>query len=212
MKYDLHVHTSCSHDSLASPRLILKVAQKRGLAGIAITDHETMKGALQVKKWNKDRDFEVIPGTEIKTEYGDIIGLFLEKEIEGTCFDSVIEEITSQGGVSILAHPYRHYPHPEKIAGAVDLIEGFNARSSGIHNRMARDLAGTESKGMTGGSDAHTLYVIGWGVTLVEGDAESALRRGETQIAGRESNYYVAHGVSYVCERIKRIVHRESRE
>jgi len=46
MKYDLHIHSKYSHDSLLSPDNILKVARKRGLGGIAVTDHNTILGGI----------------------------------------------------------------------------------------------------------------------------------------------------------------------
>ena len=212
MKYDFHIHSSYSFDSLASPHAIIKIAKKRDLNGIAITDHITIKGGINAKKWNTDKDFEIIIGAEIKTDFGDIIGLFLNSEISGNGFDSVIDQISSQGGVSILAHPFREYAHPEKIIEKIDLIEGFNARSLRASNQLAKDLAIKKSKAMTAGSDAHALYEIGKGITIIEGDAEIALKKGNTQIIGTESNYYIAHGISFGSEIIKRIFHADKKE
>ena len=212
MKYDIHIHSSYSFDSLSSPRDIIKAAKKRGLNGIAITDHNTIKGSVLAKKWNTDKSFEIIIGAEIKTEYGDIIGLFLNSEISGNLFDSVIEQISSQGGVSILAHPYRQYPHPEMITEKIDLIEAFNARSSKVCNQQAKDLAIKKSKAMTAGSDAHALFEIGKGITLIEEDAEIALKKGNTRVMGTELNYYISHGISYGSEIIKRMCHADEKE
>lgn len=74
MKFDLHVHTKYSKDSLLNPKTVLKIAKKKGLNGIAITDYNTIKGALATQKINDDENFTVIVGSEIKTEYGDTIG------------------------------------------------------------------------------------------------------------------------------------------
>ena len=60
MKYDLHNHTNHSPCSNLKPEILLKFVEKRGMNGIAVTDHNTIKGALEVKKLNKDKDFEVI--------------------------------------------------------------------------------------------------------------------------------------------------------
>jgi len=73
MKLDLHIHSKYSKDSLLKPETILKVAKKRGLGGIAVTDHNTIKGGLFTQKINDDKNFVVIVGSDIKTEYGDII-------------------------------------------------------------------------------------------------------------------------------------------
>ncbi len=82
MMFDLHIHSKYSHDSYLSPPQIIKIAEKRGLDGIAITDHNTLKGGIETSKINNKDDFIVIVGSEIKTEYGDVIGLFLNEEIK----------------------------------------------------------------------------------------------------------------------------------
>ncbi|MCW3133792.1 MAG: PHP domain-containing protein [Methanophagales archaeon] len=43
MKYDLHIHSKYSSDGIIEPEKIIKIALKRGLDGIAITDHSTIK-------------------------------------------------------------------------------------------------------------------------------------------------------------------------
>ena len=43
MKYDLHAHSKYSPDSVLEPERIVKTAIKRGLSGIAVTDHDTIK-------------------------------------------------------------------------------------------------------------------------------------------------------------------------
>ena len=50
--YDLHIHSKYSACSNLKLKIILKFAKKRKLDGIAVTDHNTMKGALQLKKLN----------------------------------------------------------------------------------------------------------------------------------------------------------------
>ena len=48
---DLHVHTSASFDSLAAPESQVKAAATRGLTHIAITDHDTIDGALAARDY-----------------------------------------------------------------------------------------------------------------------------------------------------------------
>jgi len=43
MKYDLHIHSKYSSDGVLGLEKIVKIAMKRGLDGIAITDHDTIK-------------------------------------------------------------------------------------------------------------------------------------------------------------------------
>jgi len=75
MKIDTHCHTTYSDCGMGKPRDVLKVAMKR-LDGIAITDHNTVKGSLVCKKLARtmNKKFLVITGSEIRTIKGDILG------------------------------------------------------------------------------------------------------------------------------------------
>lgn len=205
MRFDLHIHSKYSPDSFLKLEKIIKVAKKKRLDGVAVTDHNTIKGGLEALKINKNPDFQIIVGSEIKTEYGDVLGLFLNEEVKDHSFDNVLEEIRSQGGISILAHPYRQYNAPEEIAAKVDLVEGFNARSKSSHNVKSLKLADKFSKSMTAGSDTHVYFEVGNGTVYVEEDIENALKKGNTKIEGNESNYYWVHGLSVLIEKIKLI-------
>jgi predicted metal-dependent phosphoesterase TrpH len=204
MRYDLHIHSKYSYDSLLSPSKILKIAKKQGLDGIAVTDHNTISGGLSTQKENRDPDFEVIVGAEIKTEYGDVIGLSLNEEISSRCFLEVIDEIRSQGGYSVLAHPYRQYSSPEKIIVRVDFIEVFNSRSSFFQNQKSQMLAKEANKKITAGSDAHCSMEIGNGICFVE-SGHFNLESCPVLCKGKETNYFLSHGISYTNEKIKKL-------
>ena len=207
MKFDLHIHSKYSYDSLLRPDTIIKVAKKKGLDGVAITDHNTIKGGVETSKINKDDNFVVIVGSEIKTEYGDVIGLFLTEEIRSRVFVDVAEEIRDQGGLTVLAHPYRKgIVFPRDLFGHVDLIEGFNARSPKNLNQKAMELAKGCRIPVTAGSDAHLGFEIGGGRAVTRtrtpegGGVRCALKNGETLIEGKESSYYLVHGLSVGIE------------
>ncbi|HQE50405.1 MAG TPA: PHP domain-containing protein, partial [Fervidobacterium sp.] len=152
---DLHIHSKYSFDSLLSPRTILKVAKKKGLTGIAVTDHNTIRGGLEVRKINKDRDFTVIVGSEIQTDIGDIIGLCVNEEIKSRISIEVIEEIKDQGGYVVLPHPFRGHKLNQYIIELSDAVEVFNGRSTAEENFKALELAKRYNKPFTAGSDAH---------------------------------------------------------
>jgi predicted metal-dependent phosphoesterase TrpH len=80
MKYDFHTHTKYSADGYIEPKILVKVAAKVGLTGIAVTDHNTIKGGLEAKKY-ENNEIEVIVGSEILTDKGEVIGIFLTEEI-----------------------------------------------------------------------------------------------------------------------------------
>lgn len=159
--FDCHIHSSYSHDSLMRPRRILKRAKNAGLTGVAITDHDTIRGSLEAMKLEKEVGMTVIPGVEILTDSGDIIGLLVNEEIRSRKWHEVIDEIRGQGGVSVLPHPYRSHLNVLELAKTVDLIEVWNARSTVEQNERALQLAGRLLKPGTYGSDAHTYAEIG---------------------------------------------------
>jgi predicted metal-dependent phosphoesterase TrpH len=208
MRFDLHVHSAYSHDSFLRVDTIVKLAKKRNLQGVAVVDHNATRGGFEALKANSDPDFTIVVGAEIQTDYGDVIGLFLNEDVRSRQLEEVLEEIRVQGGLSVLAHPYRQYAFPEEIAAKMDALEGFNARSRKQDNERAYQLALKYKKPMTSGSDVHLGCEIGKGVTIVDCDVEDALKKGKTQVEGRESRYYLAHGASAAMEKIKSLLER----
>lgn len=81
MKFDLHVHTNYS-DGKFMPSRIIDLAIEKNLSGIAITDHDTVRGVQEALDYsNKYSDFEVIPGIELGCIFEDeevhILGYFI---------------------------------------------------------------------------------------------------------------------------------------
>ncbi|MHA1357051.1 MAG: PHP domain-containing protein [Candidatus Helarchaeota archaeon] len=161
MYLDLHIHSNYSFDSFAKPKKIIRIAKRNGLSAIAITDHNTIRGAVKAKRLNRDKDLQVIIGTEIGTEAGDIVGLFIENEIQSRSSINVIDEIHQQGGVTFLPHPFKSRKWPIDLVKLVDLIEAFNSRASKEQNIQALNLAKRLNKPIVGGSDAHFYSEIG---------------------------------------------------
>lgn len=193
---DFHIHSKYSYDSLLSPGTILKAAKKQGLDVIAITDHETITGGVETKKLNTDRDLLVIVGTEIQTEIGDIIGLFLTNEIQSRHSVDVIKEIKSQGGYVILPHPCRGHTFNEYVIANSDAIEVFNSRSTNDQNRDALDLAKKFKKPFIAGSDAHFASEIGRGkvkITLSSNQRDIQFPFDEADISGYLSPWYLVY-------------------
>ena len=167
MKVDLHVHTCYSKDSLTSLEAVIEACRKRGLDKVAITDHNTIAGALALREMAPDL---VIVGEEIKTNAGEIIAYFLEEEVpKGLPLQEAIARVRQQGGVVGVPHPLdrlRHeameLPHLLTIIEQVDLLEVFNARTIfSSDNRRALDLAREQGILASAGSDAHTACEIG---------------------------------------------------
>jgi|TARA_B100001964_G_scaffold223674_2_gene269814 hypothetical protein len=160
--------------------------------GIAVTDHDMIEGAIKVKKLNKDKDFEVIMGDEVKTNYGDVLAYYLQEKIKSREFFSVVDEVRKQGGLIAIPHPFRTSINPtlqfryplEKVRDKIDAIECFNSRMIPGNNEMAQKLAKKLKVPGIGGSDAHFTFDVGRAYTTFEGDLRTALKNNKTGYSG----------------------------
>ena len=167
LKVDLHMHTHFSHDSGAPSKSIVDRCIRTGLSCIAVTDHNTIQGALEVRSI---APFPVIVGEEIKSSEGDIIGLFLKEDVpKGLSPLDTVEAIRSQGGLVMVPHPFdRFRPSAikhralQEILPYVDIMEAFNA-----HDLLMRDneraAAYTRDNHLVAAavSDSHTPLELG---------------------------------------------------
>ncbi|MBI5458430.1 PHP domain-containing protein [Methanobacterium sp.] len=194
MKYDLHTHTKYSSDGVLEPENIVKAAKKKGLSGIAITDHDTIRGYLKVKKY-ETQDFKVICGSEISTERGEVIGLFISSEIKSTTFQEVVEEVKEQDGIVVLPHPFddvrRTGIYPEKgDIKLIDCVETFNSRClRQKYNDKAAQFAGENGLSMAAGSDAHFAREVGKaGIITPQDNIRDALIKGDLNVFGEKTS------------------------
>lgn len=192
MILDLHIHSEFSSDCFTPVDIIIKTAKKVGLDGIAITDHDTIDGALKAKKF-KNSDFEIIIGSEIQLDNGaELLGLFLNDRIRSSSFFDVYDEIKDQDGILILPHPFRAAKKNIDLLTSTELsnikfIEGINAGNTPLENDKAIKLAEEKSLIMIAGSDAHHFSSIGKAYTLFpksDGDLRRQLKNGNVQIYG----------------------------
>lgn len=196
MQFDFHIHSTFSNDSILSPEKIVREAKKKELDGIAVTDHNTIKGSLYTKAISND--LLVIRGAEIKTDICDLIGLFLTEEIKSRKFKEVLDEIKAQDGVTVLPHPFRvAFNIPLSLLHEIDLIEVVNARNSRVSNNKAYILAKDLGKKIIAGSDAHTSFEIGRVRTILSVDdmGEESVRKsllnGSAILKGSEYSYCI---------------------
>ena len=104
VKADLHVHTTYSRDSVITPKELVFYAKKRGLTAVAVTDHDQIEGALKIAK---ETDFLIIPGTEVSSLNGHIVGLNLSERIpKGLSADETVDQIHKAGGIAVACHPF----------------------------------------------------------------------------------------------------------
>jgi predicted metal-dependent phosphoesterase TrpH len=156
-RFDLHVHSCYSNDTNTSIKELLENAIKKGLAGIAVTDHDTLEGAKAAAAYVKEHKLplKVILGQELKTKEGELLALFIHKELKSKELLSAIKEIRMQGGLVVLPHPYRNKPAILEHAELFDFVEVHNSRSYKKENKQAKGLAERYNLKQTVGSDAH---------------------------------------------------------
>ncbi len=165
---DLHMHTNSSSDCATTPEELIAASLESGLEAIAITDHNTIAGALEVKKLAPD-SLHVIVGEEIKTKQGEIIGLYLTDEIpKGLSAEETIARIKEQGGLVYVPHPFDPLhltPTYELLASKaadIDILEVYNPRITfTTFNEKARRLARKYDIPGAAGSDCHIIQGIG---------------------------------------------------
>jgi len=179
MRLDLHNHTSFSGDGVMTPGELLDAARARGIGCIAVTDHNTVRGALQALALSEaDRSLpRVIPGIELATQAGEVIGLFIEEDIRsGLSLNEAVGSIRSRGGLVYLPHPYDVFRHGAVSRGArataaelSDIVEVVNGRSLGpVAAGKAAGLAGQHGKPRGAGSDAHHRMEVGRAYVVVK--------------------------------------------
>lgn len=188
---DLHVHTKFSGDSQISPKIIVEQLHSHPqIKGVAITDHDTMRGFHHVRKLAAAySDLIVIPSIELTTQQGHMIILGIEKEPKRllTVWEAVDFGI-EQGGVIVIPHPYRHLSGMADVAREVHAhaIEVLNPRVTREANNQASELAKIMGLAPVGGSDCHHIDEM-WAV-CTEIDAEpriddilNAIKMGRTK-------------------------------
>jgi len=226
MKCDLHMHSTYSFDSIMSPRNIIRYCSLRNLSLISVTDHDTMEiyqnefSTERRTQILEDYGIRIIPGMEVNTDRGDVIGLFLDSEVTATEFSDVISQIRTQDGLVLLPHPYHRDGDPRELIPDIDILEVVNGRCRSDSNDRAASLAEESCLPTIGGSDAHIYWEIGHihthfddtSVTLKQEELlKEMLLNSEHDIRGSPLPFYMTHGVSYASGRLKRFLRRNIR-
>ena len=177
-KLDLHNHTRSSSDGVHTPEELLIQARARGIDCVAVTDHNTVRGGLEALSLAQadPKLPRVIPGVELLTDVGEIIGLFIQEEIPARLpVAEAAERIKSQGGLIYLPHPFDRVrrgavisQERQRVAALADIIEVMNGRA--LHpraGRRSRVLASELGKPWGAGSDAHRPQEVGTAYVVV---------------------------------------------
>ncbi len=203
LRADLHVHTWAStlsgnlrflrsRDCYSAPLDVYRVAKARGMDLVAITDHDSIDGALELLDRLPDAS-DVIIGEEVSCRCpdGDIevhLGVYgmteqLHRDVQllrGNVFE-VTAFMRDQGlffSLNHLLHFYRGQTALDNYLRLLDEVPGVEARNGTMlraHNELVEALAARwQSRGrrplaVIGGSDAHTLRRIGRTWTVAPG-------------------------------------------
>jgi predicted metal-dependent phosphoesterase TrpH len=183
VRLDLHVHTSYSGDSSLSIKQLFKwISVQRHLNGIAITDHDTLRGYNQLTKQKPvQMEFLIIPGIEITLKEGHMVVLGVSEEPKKaitTVYD-VADYAREHEGIVVIPHPYRSGGIGALAeTSPADAVETINLHAKKHENKMARLLAKARGLPQIAGSDAHEVKSLGMAYTDVEaeGTIEDALK------------------------------------
>lgn len=194
---DLHMHSNFSDGAASIEEIINYIEHHTNLDVIAITDHDTIAGALlaqDIVRHDKYR-FQVVVGEEITTKQGEIIGLFLKKRIlPHQSFEDTVEEVNRQGGLVVIPHPnlFHFHIHPARIRKLLhhkpSAIAGIELSSFILYDSQDAEkweaLTRQFAVASLAGSDSHELTTIGRAATCFPGrranDLYSALKEGKT--------------------------------
>ena len=195
MKIELHSHTHYSrgmaiyYDGVCSPEEMVRAASDSGLDAIAITDHDTMEAVKEAQQAGKKYGIMVIPGEEVSSSDGHILGLNISETIKpGLSAEETIDEIHSQGGTSIAPHPFDiKKTGIRELCTKTDAIESFNALNlDKLSNRKAFYFAKQNKLRTVASSDAHHWKMVGHGITETDADGiDNALiniKKGRTKL------------------------------
>ena len=192
IRCDLHVHSDRSPDGRYPLDKLTAAAKKKGIDAIAICDHNICSPVPP------SGDVLIIPGTEVSTSEGHILGLFLARPLDYEKLTAnglpgakaAIDEIHSAGGLAVLAHPFerRNEDGSSLHDLDVDLIECANPRADTRRwdaNEKALRLALDMGKPAVGGSDAHGTSELGCAYTEADEDVVSTESIKKALLSGR---------------------------
>lgn len=176
---DLHLHTTCSDGMHTPERLAARLVRSR-LAVAAVTDHDTVEGALRVEAALDGEGPEIVIGSEVSTRDGHVPALFVSRDLPvGLGAADTIAAIHAQGGIAVAAHPYSFALGVGELATSLpfDGIEVLNGSPfMEIANARAGARCARARKATLGGSDAHVAWAAGQVCTRFPGACAADLR------------------------------------
>lgn len=181
---DPHCHSRFS-DGLSTPRSMFRRARERGLHGIIITDHDTVRHWPACLEAAQRYEIATALGIEISTDQGHLLAYFSTKAKPRTIaralkldegslhywhVSTVIKRIHELGGIAVIPHPFGpFYPIGGEHFDEVDGVEEYNSWifKDSKHSRNAFGVGRKHRIARMGGSDSHYPYTVGFGATAV---------------------------------------------
>ena len=181
---DPHTHSRFS-DGPSTPHRMFMHARRRGLRGIIITDHDTVRHWHSSLEAAKHHEMITCMGVEVSSAQGHILAYFDNETParkvaralsldEGTIHymeaKSIFRRVRELGGMVCVPHPYGpFYPLGGRYFNEVDGIEEYNSwifqDNKSFHNAFG---AGKKHKvAALGASDSHYPYTLGFGATAI---------------------------------------------
>lgn len=180
MLIDLHTHTQpLSHDSSLTPDALVEAAQRAGLDGVCLTEHDFFWDHDSARQLARRHSFVIIPGIEVNTEDGHFLVFGLERYVYGMHrTKELVSLVAAAGGAIVAAHPYRRQLPWELLRGEdprgspawsaaleravnnpayrhVNAMEAHNGRGSERENAFAQEVCERLGLPSVAGSDAH---------------------------------------------------------
>jgi len=201
MNCDFHIHTGYSFDSNSSPKEIVDKAIKEGIDCLGITDHGEVKGALEAMEYAKGKPILIIPGIEVKSKEGDILGLNVKEKIpNGLSAKETIKRIKERGGFVVIPHPFglfcKFRGNLKELIKEIDAIEILNASIFGNGNEIAKKFAKENNLPFTVGTDSHFPNFIGKCYLEIPGENLSIkeiferIKKKEGRIVSKEVSFF----------------------
>jgi len=188
------MHTHYSEDATTTLKEVVHYAKKRGLDGVAVTDHDTTLGACRLAK---QKHLLVIPSVEVSSLHGHVLALNVTKPITPKLsIPETAEKIRQLGGIAVIAHPAvvlkTGLGYKISSASNIEAVEVINATAFPffLSTYLSRRLALRLGLPQTAGSDAHHPHEIGNAYTIVNADSNpddiiEAVRKGKTVPFGK---------------------------
>ncbi len=222
VRIDPHVHSEASFDCKEPVDLIMDHAADIGLDAVVITDHNEIDESIRAAEIAEDYDLIGIPGIEISTRSGHLLGIGIDEKIpKGLPVDETVERVRELGGAAIVPHPFQRTRHgiKKRRINKLDAIEVYNAWIfTGYRNRRAKKFAKNRDIPGIASSDAHSVASVGRAFTEIifedkdskqEVDPEDivgAIKDGSTQVYGHKSPIHRSAG-HYMKGMVKKVGH-----